>query len=339
MSMSNEKQQIVDAFLRNPMFGDFAISDLEQASSAFFIREFPAGTLLLAEDEPNEGLAFVEAGLLRSTKNVPNFGQKELSSLGPGDVIGEVSLVDELPHAASVRCVDPSRLILSPRDRLEGMFRSSNALKAKFYGIFTRTISRYLRDVNQRLHSFFQPGQDKPDRAPTVRDRGHHEEPGWSELQISQKLQELELFQGLSSRQLALLSSVIRVVPVDRNEVIFREGARGDNLYLVAAGAVRISKFFAGIGEEALTVLSPGEFFGDMSLFDDKPRSATAIGNSDETMLFSIGRGSLEEMARSNMEAGCALYELLARIQCKRLRNTINTVSFWQILSGQPTES
>src|SRR5687768_17781821 len=58
---------------------------------------------------------------------------------------------------------------------------------------------------------------------------------------------------------------------------IFGEGAPGDKFYLIVEGAVRISRIVPGMGEEALAVLRPGNYFGEMSLIDDAPRSATAV--------------------------------------------------------------
>lgn len=62
-----------------------------------------------------------------------------------------------------------------------------------------------------------------------------------------------------------------------REEVIFREGDRGDVLYLVGEGAVKISKRGRGGQEETLGFIEPGNFFGEMSLLDGEPRSATAV--------------------------------------------------------------
>jgi CRP-like cAMP-binding protein len=63
--------------------------------------------------------------------------------------------------------------------------------------------------------------------------------------------------------------------------VIFRNGEPGDCCYIVLNGAVRISKFLPHIGEEALAVLKPGDYFGEMALIDSSPRSAGAIANDD----------------------------------------------------------
>src|SRR5690349_625536 len=67
-------------------------------------------------------------------------------------------------------------------------------------------------------------------------------------------------------------------------ERIFAEGDKGEKLYLVAEGVVRVSTQVSG-GEEALAVLRPGTYFGEMSLIDDQPRSADAYAQEDVVLL------------------------------------------------------
>ena len=69
---------------------------------------------------------------------------------------------------------------------------------------------------------------------------------------------------------------------LEEGEVIFREGDRGDLLYLVGEGSVKISKSGRGGEQETLSFIQPGNFFGEMVLLDGEPRSAmaTAVGST-----------------------------------------------------------
>ena len=80
-------------------------------------------------------------------------------------------------------------------------------------------------------------------------------------------LKRVQLFAGLSDPELAEILMLGAVKEYAKDDVIFEDGAPGDCLYVIYAGAVRISKMFENMGEEALTVLSAGDFLGEMSFF------------------------------------------------------------------------
>jgi NADH dehydrogenase len=71
----------------------------------------------------------------------------------------------------------------------------------------------------------------------------------------------------------------------EADEVIFREGDRGDRLYIVADGEVEVSRRVAGQGEVALRRLGPGDCFGEIALVSDRPRTATVRSRTSVNVL------------------------------------------------------
>jgi CRP-like cAMP-binding protein len=102
-------------------------------------------------------------------------------------------------------------------------------------------------------------------------------------------LSQVYLFRELTPSEMDILISISKEKRVKKNEVIFKEGDIGDAFYMIVSGSVRISTIVPGVGEEALTILREGEYFGEMALIDDAPRSASAIAN-DDTILLVIDR-------------------------------------------------
>ena len=66
--------------------------------------------------------------------------------------------------------------------------------------------------------------------------------------------------------------------------VLFREGETGREMYVIQSGKVSISKR-AGESQKVLTILGAGEFFGEMSILNNKPRSASASCEEDTKLL------------------------------------------------------
>jgi CRP/FNR family transcriptional regulator, cyclic AMP receptor protein len=95
-----------------------------------------------------------------------------------------------------------------------------------------------------------------------------------------------------------------------RGTVLFREGEPGKEMYVVQTGRVTISKRVGDV-EKVLTTLGAGEFFGEMSILNNKPRSATATC-ADASKLLVVDAKTLEAMIRGNAEIALRMIKKLA---------------------------
>ncbi|MBT8496048.1 MAG: cyclic nucleotide-binding domain-containing protein, partial [Deltaproteobacteria bacterium] len=96
---------------------------------------------------------------------------------------------------------------------------------------------------------------------------------------VEEILEQIDLFSGLPSIHLKRVADIGVETSYKRNQKMFEEGDAGKKFYLILEGAIRISRTVPGMGEEALAVLKAGNYFGEMSLIDDAPRSAGAIAH------------------------------------------------------------
>jgi CRP/FNR family transcriptional regulator, cyclic AMP receptor protein len=95
-----------------------------------------------------------------------------------------------------------------------------------------------------------------------------------------------------------------------RGTVLFREGDAGVDMYVVQSGKVTISKSVGNV-EKVLSTLGQGEFFGEMSILNNKPRSATATCAEDSKLLV-IDARTFEAMIRGNSEIALRMIKKLA---------------------------
>jgi CRP/FNR family cyclic AMP-dependent transcriptional regulator len=102
-----------------------------------------------------------------------------------------------------------------------------------------------------------------------------------------------------------------------KSEVIFKEGSTGSEMYLIHSGRVMLSVQQNETQQVPLVVLNPGDFFGEMALVDDSPRSATASAIEDDTELIVMDRARFMFMVRQQPEFALSLMHTL----CKRLRS------------------
>jgi hypothetical protein len=99
-------------------------------------------------------------------------------------------------------------------------------------------------------------------------------------LQERERLRAVPLFSEATPRQLDLLAVKLVVQPFQRGEPLMRQGDRGDAFYIVREGQVDVLARENGRSRR-LSVLGPGEYFGEIALLRDQPRMATVKGKTD----------------------------------------------------------
>ena len=95
-----------------------------------------------------------------------------------------------------------------------------------------------------------------------------------------ERLKEVPLFEACSRRQLRRVAKIARVFDVAADTVLTRAGEPGDEFFLIIDGTAR-----AEVSAEKRVPLHPGEFFGEMSLLDGGPRSATVVADTPVRLL------------------------------------------------------
>ena len=93
-------------------------------------------------------------------------------------------------------------------------------------------------------------------------------------------LKKVPLFSGLSGRDLDLIVRQTDVVKADAGKVLTRQGALGEEFLLIVDGSARVER-----DAKPIARLDAGDFFGEMSLIDGKPRSASVIAETPITLL------------------------------------------------------
>ncbi len=108
---------------------------------------------------------------------------------------------------------------------------------------------------------------------------------------------------------------------LNTGEVIFKDGDPGDEMYLIKSGKIRISKP-AGEVEKTLAVLKEGDFFGEMSVIDGSPRSATATAIEPAELVI-FDREVFMNQVREN-----PLIEYVLHTLIRRLRETDEQIKY-----------
>src|SRR5688500_1190339 len=133
------------------------------------------------------------------------------------------------------------------------------------------------------------------------------------------ELRNIGLFGALSDDVHGVLSGMLTVVIREVGEVIFREGDEGNAMYVVLNGEVEVTKASRNGVDARVAMLGPGDWFGEMSIVDIQPRSATvrAIAPS---RLVRITAADLDALYRYDLKSYAIIVLNLARELSRRLR-------------------
>jgi len=148
-----------------------------------------------------------------------------------------------------------------------------------------------------------------------------------------QALRRCPLFQTLSSAQLAKVAAIATARDLPGGAAVFREGEAGEEMFVVVSGRVRISKMVKGVGEEALSILEAGSYFGEMAMIDDAPRSADALAHTP-CGLAVIRRDDLDQLMFVDKELAYLLLWTFVRTLSARLRETNDKIQGFFAMTG-----
>jgi CRP-like cAMP-binding protein len=128
----------------------------------------------------------------------------------------------------------------------------------------------------------------------------------------------VKIFAELGDEQIAALLQYIQMLPIRQWAEIVKQGDPGDSMFLILDGEVRVRLMING-KESILATLGVGEFFGEISLFDDGPRSADIIANRDG-MLLKVKVDDFRNLASKHPDVAAPLLMAIGRTLTARIR-------------------
>jgi CRP/FNR family transcriptional regulator, cyclic AMP receptor protein len=135
-------------------------------------------------------------------------------------------------------------------------------------------------------------------------------------------LRRAPLFEALDEDETKALRAGVTDVGLARGERLFDEGDDGDRLYVVLEGKIKLTRASADGRENLISLVGPGEMFGELSLFDPRPRTMSASAVTD-VRLAALAHDDLRSWLTGHPDVAMHLLKALAR----RLRRTNEVMS------------
>lgn len=134
-------------------------------------------------------------------------------------------------------------------------------------------------------------------------------------------LKQVPVFEDLDPKELKEIERLVHHRSYKPDEYVFRTNAPGEGLYIILQGKVDIITVSEDGKQNLVASLTEGDFFGDLSLLDREPRSASAV-STDHTELLGFFRPDLTGILKRKPNLGAKILFNLSRVIGERLRKT-----------------
>src|ERR671922_1340103 len=137
----------IELLARVPLFTELSREELERIPRVAVPPSFPAGVRVFHEGDRSDACYIVRSGDLRVTREHPDGRAIALATLGPGDIFGELAMLDGEARSASVEALTESELLALPAADVRRLLRGSSEITVKLVVALTRR----LREANERI--------------------------------------------------------------------------------------------------------------------------------------------------------------------------------------------
>ena len=271
---------------------------------------------------------FVERGRILLRRDTP-YGPYLLRRVGDGEMLGEGHLIQQPPTPGETLAETDLRLVAFDGEALSALCEASSRFHLCLLWSLWKGLSAKLRVANGRLAEFFSG--DGPRNAEARPERAEPEEDFHVDMRDKRGLFAEHRLSNLEINFLTTLSKEERYAG---GQAIFHEGEPAETMYVVLDGKVRISKNIPGAGEEALSFLERGAFFGEMALIERQARSATAVAHGGDAIVLGIPREVLRGLLDIRKVSSTRLLRLLCEILARRLNELDDKLVGWHVLSA-----
>jgi CRP-like cAMP-binding protein len=302
------------------------------------IVNFTKGAYIIVEGKANADHFFIiRSGKVRVSKEVEVVEEEGGNILGPGDFFGVVSTMSSHSHIETAQAMTDVSLISVHREQYGMLIERNTPVAMKIIESFSRRM-RYLDEALARITLKSNANEGDISHLFGVAEyyarQSQYNQAYYAYYQYLKHCPSGEHVVTARER-LAKIKPYAKAVYLDGDEnvftrsypkdtMIFSENMPGKEMYIIQKGSVKITKI-VNDNEVLLAVLRQGDMFGEMSLIESKPRSASAIAFEDAVLL-AVNKENFARMVRTQPQIIARLTTTLAEriwFVYKQLANTL----------------
>ncbi len=322
-----------------PIFASMEPDTLEHLIGAMREREYAAGALIYRQGEPGDSMVVVASGRLEVTYQRKSGKEVSVGTVGPGEVLGELSFVDPAPRAAQVRCLEPCRCMELDRMVLLSLQQTAPTLAAALMRGVVQIATERSRVLEDRIMAALAgsaaqaPGQPSPRRSP----RGSAPPRRGAPVHKPVDFSKVPLRAGLTANELETLAGAGSVLAFREGEPLCQEGEFGPCCFIILSGRADVVRR-SGRGYRRLARIHAGDLVGQIALVADVPRTATILAGCD-VLALELTRDVFESLLQASHPLAIKFQQQLAVTGIRQQRGVLRRLERVSVREALPAES
>lgn len=264
------------------------------------------GELLFRQNDPADGMHVIAEGRIRVQGRTLADGLVQLAEVGPGDIVGEFSLIDLGRRSASAEAVEATRGHFLAREQFERLI---------FLGDAAATgLARHIRHLAcARTRATIAAIAETPPGGAEMRPAPPEHNPPTPRAKdgVAAMLGALHQFSHLRAEEIAQLLRAANVIDAQRGTVLAARGGPPEGLYVVLRGAVRTGLPLGG-GIEQLLIHGPGKIVGAVAALDGGPQPAQ-LDVREDAILLHLPQARIAKLEADAGSASVKLMDLVSK--------------------------
>ena len=311
------EREIVDFLAGVPLLEGREEADLTQLARMVRRRTVQAGEVLWRQGDDAREMVFVVDGAVSASLHVPGDRSVEIGRAGPGDVVGEIGMLDGGGHTMSVRVTETATVLALARADfaalLAGLHSSAFALRRRLVALSTARLRNQLQHLAQTLDG----GAPAPPAEAAERVLTDLEECAPPDSRYVRRMATFHDFEPVALWGFLTSGRYVRCPP---GCVLLAEGEPSPAYYLTINGAVE-KVLIRGDWRIRVGLAGPGRAFGYESLIDGRPSPLTAIAR-ERAILLVLPRDPFDRLFNGEDPVSRGLLDVVQRELTATLRET-----------------
>ncbi|MBN2618302.1 MAG: cyclic nucleotide-binding domain-containing protein, partial [Spirochaetales bacterium] len=264
----------------------------------------------------------IRSGSVSVTKDIDIVGESRSTTLKPGDFFGVVSTMSHHPHIDTAQALEDTKIITVRKDQFQFLIQNNAAIAMNIINGFSKRVRELNKEIVRKSgirkdeigsETLFVSAEvyikdNRFNEAYFLYNKYINESDNTEN--IAKAKVRMERLKPYAKEQIAIENDESFVRKYPKGCMIFGEGQKGTELYIIQKGSVKITKIVNN-KEIILAILKAGDMFGEMALLEDKPRSASAISHETADLMV-ISRTNFKKMVSEQPQIITKLTILLA---------------------------